>query len=993
MEINMEGITKENKPDPLRNIDKDNMRGILITLKKRTQIPIYNKNYDFVALGYYDGMKVSTVNKWTDFLPSKIESNHGELELDDDSLDIYTIKACEPLSLKKKMKCMGFNYDIWDKPDNKFDVQYPLAACTMIHLSEECVAANSIDDILEVISKEIVNNVTEMKEINCGLYFSVGYSDIIIMFRTNDFEHVNCVLKGINKSEIKNRKIISDSYTITGFKNRIFTSFEDVKKAVQGKEYKCFSVSFSLRENIIVDEFISFIERKTKELCDKIGIQYKDNITVEKSFSVFGSVDVIIEFNLPVYAFMALYMAEDEIFNAPFCINYNLRQKATIHSTVMIPSKSNGAEKDFADSLDTGEGNYKNDKKNEEYINDLGDFTKFTHRHGITHRNVVAIKQLLKSYYNLIASRHGFELREIIGKAFNAFFSDISICMKEIDDLSLKFQKDSQPNDEDVEVRLHYARKISDLLKSIEFFRKYVGTYLSDLSRSDRSFIEGRTMTHPSIGSLTKLLFCYNKFVNNLVNDIETNNYNDYVFVIVSGGCDCTEVNELFGHMRSSDQYKHLYIITLPEICLFDIRGTLLGLAHECFHCIGERCRDIRLKKVLESLNKYIAKTISDIVVKEIVPNIKLNDDKRADIIAGICAIKESLHKELIDNLISLSNIMVDGMEITSESQLNCDNSIYSISKIMNVIMSCNFDYLYEQDDTFYDYTYNAVLEAMKEIYEYLLSDKDICNIQNRIEISALKSEILYYRSNEQTKFQSQNVCKTILNRLFIAFRAPEYLKTLEAVESLDESKISGEADRNENMTHKISSYGFFSYDYMTHILVDTMCECFADCMAIKMLGADISDFLLMFIYQDWNIEKAFPCNTATILRIGVDISLMFGGVGKLSEDHENSIRQAFRNYDANSLVGYKNEDRNENITEDILISRINSILERFQNYGEIGDSITDYINTCFEYNSFKNEYRDMYEEWLDVNELENQSLYKFIDTWRDYAEEKDAET
>ena len=124
---------------------------------------------------------------------------------------------------------------------------------------------------------------------------------------------------------------------------------------------------------------------------------------------------------------------------------------------------------------------------------------------------------------------------------------------------------------------------------ALGLFRKYVGDYLSDMRRSDRSLIEGHTLVHQSIGSSTKLLLFYNRFVSEvaekLVESEEDSKEQKYVFLVTSGGSDVTAAHDLFSHLDPTLEGKEdIIVLTIPEMSLYDIRGTMFRLLHECLH-------------------------------------------------------------------------------------------------------------------------------------------------------------------------------------------------------------------------------------------------------------------------------------------------------------------------------------------------------------------------------------------------------------------------
>ena len=169
---------------------------------------------------------------------------------------------------------------------------------------------------------------------------------------------------------------------------------------------------------------------------------------------------------------------------------------------------------------------------------------------------------------------------------------------------------------EDIEVKEILVER---LLSAVGIFRENIGDYLADMQRSDRSFIEGQSLSHPSIGSATKLLFFYNQYINETAQMLmETKSGGNagqeetYTFVIMSGGCDVTTASDIFSYMDPADEEGHsLIIITVPEMSLYDIKGTMFRILHECLHFCGERKREERFGHLIRSFSSYSAWVLS----------------------------------------------------------------------------------------------------------------------------------------------------------------------------------------------------------------------------------------------------------------------------------------------------------------------------------------------------------------------------------------------
>ena len=173
-------MKSKNKPRTLR-VEDNRFSGIIVTLKKRMHIPLYEGKDDFgyTLFGHYDGMEIREVNNWFKFLPAGIENKKSETEIKDNVLDIYTLKACVPVN-STELEEMGFRYDIWgDEPlkaadGGEFLLSYPLVACSLLHLRKECVAETDINNLINEISGKISKSADFFFDRLFGYYSSVS---------------------------------------------------------------------------------------------------------------------------------------------------------------------------------------------------------------------------------------------------------------------------------------------------------------------------------------------------------------------------------------------------------------------------------------------------------------------------------------------------------------------------------------------------------------------------------------------------------------------------------------------------------------------------------------------------------------------------------------------------------------------------------------------------------------------------------------------------
>lgn len=144
-----------------------------------------------------------------------------------------------------------------------------------------------------------------------------------------------------------------------------------------------------------------------------------------------------------------------------------------------------------------------------------------------------------------------------------------------------------------------------------------MGDFVADLLRSDKPFIEGNTLSHPAIGSATKILFAYTAILNKIAESMSDNDQR-MIFLVISGGADATTAIDLFAFVREDKiskekNMKKPVLIVVPEKGLYDIKGTLFRLFHECMHYCGERLRMERYEIYLDIMAEIMSHDILEI--------------------------------------------------------------------------------------------------------------------------------------------------------------------------------------------------------------------------------------------------------------------------------------------------------------------------------------------------------------------------------------------
>ncbi len=133
--------------------------------------------------------------------------------------------------------------------------------------------------------------------------------------------------------------------------------------------------------------------------------------------------------------------------------------------------------------------------------------------------------------------------------------------------------------------------------------------------------------------------------------------------------------------------------------------------------------------------------------------------------------------------------------------------------------------------------------------------------------------------------------------------------------------------------------------------------EGFSDYCAISVINMRVEDFLLSFIYELWDIDKAFPVNLRDAFRIGADLKVAYKVSNLLSEEIKESVRKK---------VIKKEEEGYEYKNVDEMLGRIDELLTIYydESYTPIRKEIEEYLQLCMDDKSkwYSDELGELYE-------------------------------
>lgn len=935
---------------------EDNFKGMIITLKKRMSYWGNNPpdDYQFTMFGYYDSMDICGIDSWYQLRPRGVYENGGVVNIDDEFHDKYTLKMYFPnRKLCSRLNQKGFNYREWEEISqgntggNKKDISSILTnnpfvsvAVIQMHQNNKENGKDPIGLIAGKISKFEKKRGKSLSEIHCAVFPTIGYADFVVLFLSDNPEKALEVIDFLRKEKTETGILLSSSYVITGFAKEGLAIIKDLQ--LDSIEL---SVRVNLREGVSANAFRHYFDSQIRE-TKKEYEEKKANCKTEV-YQMFGNSDCLVLSDMPFDFFIPLYFDNKllnpghELFQKYICnIRSSLRTKAgltDVKSVEIRKAEENKSYKKYRSVL-------------QHIVKQMRGFVEEYHKQI---RIVCGLEGVMKTFLNLCQTDHCSSAAEMIGQAFEVLDHNIERCIREIKMLSEKEKE---------------YLKVENLMEAVQFFREKVGDYLSDLQRSDRFFIEGQSLSHASVGSATKLLLFYNEYINNiaqeLVNtekDTESNGEGKkkrYVFVVVSGGCDETKAFDLFAHLDPAVPEKEsLIILSIPEMSLYDVKGTLFRLLHECLHFCGERFRKKRTEALMEALSIYVSDNMSD-YLKTILNN-DIWDEK---IISGL---ENKLNKKEIERLTSKIK------QIVEEEVRVFANAIHiRLASMLNQAM----DEEAENRDHYVRYLEpNLIALGMGEIFAPVISKKDSLlpfayqndvnvrkNVAEKV-VGYLKEYGVIY-SNANTLLESYKYAQKMC--IEGKYRDKDYRPLQIYFEKMIDNLVwdpKYQIDVDETVYWK----------NIVENMINVCRECYADCMAATILGISKEDFLLSFVYETWNIQLSFPETSLEILRLGLELKVLFG---------------------VEKCLGYKDRDKMEkrmdywrekgfefargSVTAEGLIERVNKFIEKYQSIYVLNfmKPIESYIEECMQEmkaKSFRDQEYGKYSDMKNMREMD----------------------
>lgn len=853
------------------------------------------------VLGHYDHLLINQVRRWLDFSPRmdwEHSRNLNSSNNQDHLISHYPIKLLFPSQeIISKQPC--FAYAEWKDPEALL-VSNPCMAVALLNLTDDYRKQEGNQLLPNFLQLLCDNCQDQLERMQCCVLPSLGYSDFCILMADSSWkaaldlvEH----LHGLTVADAADSKreivVLSTDYMLPvchrSDKKDFPKYFDDLKLMVR------------------------------VNLCPGVTAQHLANrLPKVQVYRTSGGSDCFLSAqNEEGQREMMDFLLDDG--SGSFVVDI----VSTPH-LLMTPGEP-------------GPGLLKRDPPSQQYIDRFEDavtaYSRKMKRYNRHSRQINSLWELSSMIKNICSQHHTGDLRQIMQDLLESFSYCLECCADRMDS----------------------EWDFADMEECVGMFSSVVGNFLSDLSRSDCFFMERDRYNHASVSSATSLLIAYNQWLNGFTHAVskitESQNRSKYTFLVTSGGRDQTQTMEAFYFLEqileeNGQLYEEVPLVTqMSEMSLFDFSGTILRAAHECMHFSGVRRRQERVGYLLTFVIRLLSKILTNVLLsEESVYNYSI------DVFQSLNAAQEVLEKAKNAYLTRWKTLSegIEGRleEFIKTPELAQWNESQCLSKNVQ-------DWMYNQlmrafsgqtlcvnVDTPYKFHMNGFAEALYKLTQAAQRDyfEDCDRLCREYRLSCT---VFSYGAKKQIVLDQEvkidetldTAIQLILSRLLIG----------ESASSMPAEKSEPDYDTWE------LNFPYFPLitnnikDVLT-TSVDVFKEAFADVAACEILDADFTDYVLMHVFEDWDLDSALEKDMANTYRISAVLHLCYGycldGGGQLTNEARGCIERAIL-----CLKGHGMPKHRLDSTK--LCNRLNSLLRRFNKNKKVSEPLLTYLCRC----------------------------------------------
>lgn len=908
----------------LRSVEAEPVIGLTLQLQKFGVGKSLDEN-DLRAntiLGHYDHLVIRKVRKWLEYSPRMDwEGNDQQTDIQSGNLlaTHYPIKLLFP-DEKETEGLQEFFYGMWKNYETLLE-ENPCMTVVLLNLTDMYktqINGSLLHELLSLLKRSCEPKL--LSEVHCCVLPSLGYSDFCILMAGKDWKPALRMVELLHSLTVpapgENRKIpvLSTDYMMPVCHPKTGASLDGKFSNTYFKD-----IELTVRVNLCPGV-------TAQQLAD-----YLENIQVYRTSG--GSDCLLWAKDEQIQELMSALMRDTErnlvidMVSTP-----QLRLTPSYSKDPQLLSLM--SKKELIWDADSFKGEVYSFK---EAIRCYAEHLRVHNRHN---RQANALWELAAIIEGVCVQPHTGLLRGLMKDLINGFSSCLRKCTVEM----------SQPDWD-----------FSEMEEYVSEFTAIVGSFLEDLSRSDCFFMEREKYNHASVSSATSLLIVYNQWLNEFTNTVrkatQEENQSCYSFLVTCGGRDQTQTTNAFYFLKpeikgaNKDQlYEELpLVIQMSEMSLFDFSGTILRSFHECMHYTGERRRRDRLHHFLQfiisMLSERIAMPLLDreayIHTQEVLEQLRVPDGLK---VAVEEAFEEHLHKLSRGIAALLWEYFPESEreEWTEWNYLSGNVQIWAYEVLFAAFSGHVLDLKGGRkpklrQNRLAARMYDLTMETQKAYYQEcakLCRDAGISTVI--FDYGARQLEELqnmdgdsYRRANEMLSCQIQ----MILSRLLIS-------------EPPQEMPVGNDPKECQRWNQQFP-YFMLVYQNVYTILqgaTDIFSEAFADVAACTILDVSLEDYLLMHVYEEWDLDSALCREMSSIYRVSAVLRLCF------LDCLENNVclsHEARRRMEAavTRLAGHgmpKNR-----LNAQALCNQVDLLLKDFAATEETGAPLLEYLSDC----------------------------------------------
>ena len=762
-----------------------------------------------------------------------------------------------------------------------------------------------LSDFISLFSKDCLCKGINLNKNNCCILPSIGYSDYCLLMADNNWMNAINIIENLHTIKSSNgTPVLSTDYLMPAY-------HKELKKHIFD------NVNLSVRVNLMP----GFSARMLANSVPKTIRVYRTS----------GGTDCLLCADTSKDA--------NELFS--FILNNHLSDtnviidmSSTLKLRIMPDTELSEYNKISNDSEKLPEDSHLTEALSEfeeaikEYNATLSNNKKHT-------RQANSLLELSAIIRNICSQAHTYNLREII----ISFIIDFTYCLNRSKDLQ----------DSDIELLIGM---LIDRMKS----------FLADLSRTDCFFMERDRYNHSSVGSSTSLLLAYNKWLNSFTKCVQKatmpDNNSSYSFLVTSGGCDQTQTFNAFYLLDPEIIENQLYeqvplLIQMSEMSLFDFSGTIIRAVHECMHYCGNRLREERVHDMVDFIVCFFADFLSRMLFGDAyieyahaVLDQQINFSEVHDVKQRISVAYDKWRgqfaAEIKEKLLSYFN---------NEDNENWQQTRYLVRYvkdwISDTLLSAFSGHVFSHEsgkpvllkqNIFATFLYLKQQHILKQFFNECDS---ICNEYDiTIMNFAFGSEKIDVYSHIEKKMNSNELDSVLYKNIQII------LSRLLMTEKPLSDSYKYELDQKEIAQKRFPYIDAIENNVklVADSLADIFSESFADVAACCILNADFEDYILMRVYENWNLDDALGKTFNNSIRIPAVIMVCF--FNELNEDGLLTT-EATRKIEMAISVLESHGMPKSRLDASEICDKIDKLLESWSVNKTFGESLVQYLAKC----------------------------------------------